>query len=58
MTPGIRFAHDAVGDQKRVMTPEKAIENGADMLVIGRSVTQAQDLSKALELLRIVKTGR
>lgn len=58
VTPGIRFAHDAVGDQKRVMTPEKAIENGADMLVIGRSVTQAQDLSKALELLRIVKTGR
>jgi orotidine-5'-phosphate decarboxylase len=58
VTPGIRFAHDAVGDQKRVMTPEKAIENGADMLVIGRSVTQSEDLSTALTLLHALKAKR
>ena len=55
VTPGIRFAHDAVGDQKRVMTPEKAIESGADMLVIGRSVTQSQDLTTALKVLTDLK---
>ena len=56
VTPGIRFADDAAGDQKRVMTPEKAIENGSDMLVLGRSVTQANDLSNVLKLLTELKS--
>ncbi len=39
VTPGIRLAGDDVSDQRRVMTPVTAIQNGADYLVIGRSVT-------------------
>ena len=37
-TPGIRFANEKKGDQKRVMTPKQAIENGATALVMGRSI--------------------
>jgi orotidine-5'-phosphate decarboxylase len=43
ITPGIRPASAAVGDQKRVMTPLKAITAGADRLVIGRPITQSPD---------------
>jgi len=43
VTPGIRPASADVGDQKRVMTPQKAIEAGANYLVIGRPITQAED---------------
>ena len=41
VTPGIRLPEDAAGDQKRVMTPARAIEAGASHLVIGRSITRA-----------------
>ena len=40
ITPGIRFIGDKVKDQKRVMTPKKAFENGASSIVIGRSITK------------------
>ncbi|HEX7810460.1 MAG TPA: orotidine-5'-phosphate decarboxylase [Burkholderiales bacterium] len=43
VTPGIRLAEDAAGDQKRVMTPVLAVQSGASHLVIGRSVTRAAD---------------
>lgn len=43
ITPGIRMADGAVGDQKRVMTPARAIAAGANHLVVGRPVTQAPD---------------
>ena len=43
VTPGIRLPEDAAGDQKRVMTPQVAVEAGASYLVIGRSVTRAAD---------------
>ena len=52
VTPGIRFTNDAAGDQKRVMTPTRAVQQGADMLVIGRSITQANDLEAALDRLK------
>ena len=39
ITPGIRF-NSKVGDQKRVMTPKQAFENGSDWLVIGRPITK------------------
>ncbi|MFI3312827.1 MAG: orotidine-5'-phosphate decarboxylase [Eubacteriales bacterium] len=42
-TPGIRFADGDVGDQKRIMTPEKAASAGSDFIVVGRPVTQAAD---------------
>ena len=47
MVPGIRPAGSAVGDQKRVMTPRDAVEQGADFLVIGRPITQAPDPAEA-----------
>lgn len=43
ITPGIRPAGSAVGDQVRVMTPYDAMVAGSDYLVIGRPVTQAED---------------
>ena len=38
ITPGIRLPGDSKGDQRRVMTPKKAFENGATSLVMGRSL--------------------
>lgn len=43
VTPGVRFAGGDVGDQKRVMTPEKAGKSGCDYIVMGRPITQAAD---------------
>lgn len=43
VTPGVRSAGAAVGDQKRVATPQDAIRDGATFLVIGRQVTRALD---------------
>ncbi len=43
VTPGIRPAGGAVGDQKRVVTPAMAVADGADYLVIGRPITGAND---------------
>lgn len=40
VTPGIRFAGGDVGDQKRIMTPEKAGKSGCDYIVVGRPITQ------------------
>ena len=40
ITPGIRLAGDTNQDQKRVMTPKDAFNNGATGIVIGRSITQ------------------
>ena len=49
VTPGIRRSGDAVGDQKRVATPASAIAAGADYLVVGRPVSQAQDPKREAE---------
>jgi orotidine-5'-phosphate decarboxylase len=49
VTPGIRPAGSAAGDQKRIMTPAKAIAAGADYLVVGRPVTEAADPKAAAE---------
>jgi orotidine-5'-phosphate decarboxylase len=47
ITPGVRPAGDATGDQARVATPERALADGADLLVIGRPITGAADVSAA-----------
>ncbi len=49
VTPGIRPAGGDLADQKRVMTPARAIAAGADHLVIGRPVTQAADPKAAAD---------
>ena len=41
--PGIRLSSDDKGDQKRIMTPQKARENEADYIVVGRSITQSDN---------------
>ena len=43
VTPGIRLANNSVDDQKRVATPEYAKEQGCDMIVVGRSITKAEN---------------
>ncbi|GGF62303.1 orotidine 5'-phosphate decarboxylase [Terasakiella brassicae] len=49
IVPGIRPAWAAKGDQKRVMTPRDAVLAGADILVIGRPITQADDPVEAAQ---------
>jgi orotidine-5'-phosphate decarboxylase len=48
VTPGIRPADAAKDDQARIVTPQAAVRNGADYLVIGRPITQAADPVAAL----------
>jgi orotidine-5'-phosphate decarboxylase len=48
VVPGIRPAEGSSADQKRVMTPRKAMDAGASILVIGRPVTDAPDPDEAL----------
>jgi len=49
VTPGVRPAGSAVGDQRRVATPEEAVRAGSDYLVIGRPITRANDPAAAAE---------
>jgi len=49
VTPGVRLPGDDAGDQARVATPAAAVQAGADLLVVGRPVTQAADPAQALE---------
>ncbi|MRG85462.1 orotidine-5'-phosphate decarboxylase [Salinibacillus xinjiangensis] len=52
-TPGIRFQEDLANDQKRVATPKEAKIQGSDMLVMGRSITNAQKPKQRYE--RVVR---
>ncbi len=48
VVPGIRPAGADIGDQKRVATPAKALDDGASVLVIGRPITGASDPAQAM----------
>ena len=48
ITPGIRL-RDSNDDQSRVMTPKEAIDLGANYIVVGRPITEAQDIKNALQ---------
>jgi len=47
ITPGVRPAGADAGDQKRIATPEQALRDGANILVIGRPITGATDIAAA-----------
>lgn len=49
VTPGIRPTGTSANDQTRIVTPEQAIKNGSDYLVIGRPITQSSDPLTALK---------
>jgi orotidine-5'-phosphate decarboxylase len=52
VTPGIRPAGSAVGDQKRIMTPSRAILAGSDYLVVGRPIIEAADPKAAADAIQ------
>ncbi|MBZ2405310.1 orotidine-5'-phosphate decarboxylase [Liquorilactobacillus hordei] len=52
VTPGIRLAGGAVGDQKRVMTPDEAARNQSSAIVVGRTITQAKDRVSAYQTVK------
>ncbi len=47
ITPGIRFSTDSKDDQSRITTPAKAKELGSDYIVVGRSITRAENPQEA-----------
>jgi orotidine-5'-phosphate decarboxylase len=51
VTPGIRPAGANAGDQKRIMTPAEAANNGANYIVVGRPILQASDPAEAANLI-------
>lgn len=53
VTPGVRPAGAALGDQKRVATPAQAIKDGADHIVVGRPVWQAKDPRGAAQMIQM-----
>lgn len=58
VTPGVRPAGSGHGDQKRVATPTEAIQNGADHIVIGRPIWQADNpLTVVQSIIKALKTA-
>jgi orotidine-5'-phosphate decarboxylase len=57
VVPGIRPANSATGDQKRTMTPAEAAGLGADVLVIGRPITNAPDPAAAAQAIAAELAG-
>ena len=56
--PGIRPQSAAVGDQKRVVTPAQAIQNGAHYMVVGRPITQAENPKQsAIEIVKEIENA-
>jgi orotidine-5'-phosphate decarboxylase len=59
VTPGIRLKGNSANDQKRVATPETALEEGCDLIVVGRSITKAEDPLAAYQTIEeVMEHGR
>jgi orotidine-5'-phosphate decarboxylase len=58
ITPGVRPAGAATHDQARVATPEQALADGADLVVIGRPITGADDPGEAAAAIAASLSGR
>ncbi|MDB4937451.1 MAG: Orotidine 5-phosphate decarboxylase [Labilithrix sp.] len=59
VTPGVRPANAALGDQKRVATPEQAVADGASWVVVGRPIRDAEDpLAAARAIGEKIMVGR
>lgn len=59
VTPGVRSQGAGVGDQKRVATPEQAVRDGANYLVMGRQITRAADpAAEAARVLQEIGTAQ
>lgn len=52
VTPGIRLAGESAHDQNRIATPSAAVQAGSDLLVVGRSIVQANDPVEALRAIK------
>ncbi len=57
VTPGIRRAEDATGDQKRILGPAEAVRCGSNYLVVGRPITQAESPNEVLEEFNLAIAG-
>ena len=55
VTPGIRLTGNKTQDQKRVMTPKKAFNNGATSIVVGRSITQGNIKKNIQKIIKSLK---
>ena len=55
ITPGIRLKGNSVQDQKRVMSPKNAFQNGATGIVVGRSITQGNIKKNIQKLIKELK---
>ncbi|MGM9966732.1 MULTISPECIES: orotidine-5'-phosphate decarboxylase [unclassified Rummeliibacillus] len=58
VTPGIRLSGGALHDQKRVATPSFAKENGSTHIVVGRAITQANDVVEAYHIVQSTWGGQ
>lgn len=58
VTPGIRLSGGALHDQKRVATPSFAKENGSTHIVVGRAITQANDVVEAYHIVQSIWGGQ
>ena len=55
ITPGIRLTNDKKNDQKRIMTPKQAFQNGATALVMGRSITNGNIKNNIKKIIKELK---
>jgi orotidine-5'-phosphate decarboxylase len=53
VTPGIRPSWTTPDDQRRTATPQEAIHAGADFIVMGRAILNAEDPARAIELVSL-----